>query len=197
MDFSRYDGYEVTGSIVRSTTDAFRLFPDIALKTIAKHGIGKTGLRGELILEEEWYPLAPWLECFVDIEETVGGSKMFEIGKHVPKNAALPKTINDISSALASLDVAYHMNHRKSGRVMFDPATGAKTDGIGHFLPTVEKDRNRITLVADDVPYPCNCDRGIILGFATRFEPKASVTHPLESGCRRKGDRSCTYVVEW
>jgi hypothetical protein len=63
----------------------------------------------------------------------VGPRALFQYGQHLPKYAPFPPTITDIQSAMGSMDAAYHMNHRKNGKVMFDPATGEMLEGIGHY----------------------------------------------------------------
>jgi hypothetical protein len=46
-------------------------------------------------------------------------------------------------------------------------------------------------------PYPCEFDRGILMGFAMRFEKLARVLHDDRAACRRAGGKSCTYTVAW
>lgn len=75
---------------------------------------------------------------------------VLEVGLEVPKNAILPSGVSDIRSAMAMFDAGYHLNHRKDGRAMFDPATGKMTEGLGHYRCTIEKDR---ILVDVDVAY--------------------------------------------
>ena len=58
---------------------------------------------------------------------------MFKIGSQVPKHAPFPPTLTDIHTGIAGIDVAYHMNHRKNGQVMFNPESGTMLEGIGHY----------------------------------------------------------------
>jgi hypothetical protein len=69
--------------------------------------------------------------------------------------ATLLPHIHDIHTALGSLDVAYHMNHRKNGMIMFDVQTGIMLEGIGHMITTNEPDARRI-FVESNTPYPCD-----------------------------------------
>jgi hypothetical protein len=48
--------------------------------------------------------------------------------------AQFPPQIKTIDDALGAIDVAYHMNHRINGKVLFDPQTGKTAEGIGHYV---------------------------------------------------------------
>ncbi len=196
MTYEEYRGYEVFGSNVGAITDAFKLFPEIALKPFVNRGIGRQEKAGFTIDPEGWYPLPEWLAAWEDIM-AVGPTKLNHVGRRVVENALLPPQINDVPSALGSLDIAYHMNHRHGGKVMFDPATGQMLDGIGHY--TFERDKSQKpigTVRVVDVPYLCDFDRGIIYGFVAKFGKNASVEH-AGSECRKNGNRQCAYHVTW
>jgi hypothetical protein len=119
-----------------------------------------------------------------------------QIGQHIPKHAPFPPTITDIHSAMASMDAAYHMNHRKNGKVMFDPATGQMLSGIGNYGYTPVPRERRIISICEN-PYPCDFDRGIITTLAQRFEKNSRVTHDDSAPCRKNGADSCKYIVMW
>lgn len=97
--------------------------------------------------------------------------------------------------ALQTHWVPMDMHHRKDGVVMFDPATSTMLDGIGHYRCEVQEGGTSATMTCDN-PYPCDLDRGILAGFAARFEPAVSVSHS-SAGCRKKGENACVYLVEW
>ena len=115
------------------------------------------------------------LRAFKRIAESVGESKLYAIGLRIPENAKFPPHIKTIDDAVASIDVAYHMNHRKAGKVMFDPATGAMLEGIGHYGYKKLGPRSIESVSAN--PYPCSFDRGIITTMARRFEKGAAIVH--------------------
>src|SRR5689334_7673555 len=103
MDPSQFAGYEVDGRNVKNVMDAFRLFPDIGLKALINHGIGTRTRDGQIVVDPNgWYPMPAWLAAFDEIGRLVGGSKMFAIGKLVPKNAPFPPGLTDIRVALSS-----------------------------------------------------------------------------------------------
>jgi hypothetical protein len=197
MQFKAFEpGIDVYGSSIDAIVDAFKLFPSIALKRLASHGIGETNAKGDVIIDRDgWYPQAAWLAAFEGIATTVGTRALFQIGQNVPKHAVFPPSIKEIRGGIASVDVAYHMNHRKNGKPMFDPATGQKAKGIGRYGVADAGDR-KMTCVCEN-PYPCDFDRGVLTAIATRFEKLARVAHDDRAPCRKAGADSCTYHVAW
>lgn len=199
MQFKAFEpGILVYGVSINAIVEAFKLFPSIALKRLATHGIGGVRQRGgEIEIDTEaWYPQQSWLDAFKDIAQSVGNQALFQIGQHVPKHAVFPPHVTDIKGGIASIDVAYHMNHKKAGQVMFDPATGKMIEGIGHYGFEPSPDRNQIVSVCKN-PYPCNFDHGILTAIARRFEKRAIVEHDARAECRQKDGDSCTYVITW
>ena len=106
-----------------------------------------------------------------------------------------PPEIDNIEAALASIDVAYHMNHRIQGEVLFDPATGIMKEGIGHYRYQPGGDRGGVMVC--ETPYPSEFDRGIITGTARRWRPTVEVTLDESKPTRKRGADSCTYLVKW
>jgi hypothetical protein len=167
------------------------------MKYLSRYGYLEADSRGTPWLNrEKWYPLDRWVQILGEISKEVHARVIFEVGLAIPKNVALPPHINTIESFLGSIDIAYHLNHRKNGVVMFDPKTGRITEGIGTYTYKKAPDKNRIEIFCDN-PYPCDLDMGIVTSMAKRFAPAAKCTHLAEGGCRRKNNQSCTYVVTW
>ena len=183
---------EVNGETVLSIVDGMGVYRDKAMKFLAGNGIHNPELG-------KWYSQQQWLNAFKSISESTGGYTLFNIGKKIPENAQFPKEIDTIEKALSAIDVAYHMNHRAHGSVLFNPKTGAMQEGIGHYGFEKLKDKT-IKMVCDN-PYPCDFDRGIIEAMAQKFKPGDSiiimVKHDDTQPCRKKGADSCTYVVSW
>ena len=199
MQFKAFEpGIDVYGSSIDAIVEAFKLFPSIVMKRLVSHGIGEIKGRNEVQIQRDaWYSQASWLAAFENIAKTVGSRALFQIGQHVPKYAVFPPTVTDVHRGIASIDVAYHMNHRKAGQVMFDPATGHKIGGIGSYGYASDGPTARKIVSVCENPYPCDFDRGILTTIATRFERNARVAHDERSPCRNNGADSCTYVVSW
>lgn len=187
---------EITGKASEAARAGLRLFPSIVAKYLVRFGIAERDDNGEPVFDNDaWHSQEAWLAAYKAIADEIEPGATYNIGVMVPKYAELPPTICDIYSGLESLDIAYHMNHRKNGVPMFDPVSGTMQEGIGHYGYKRESDR-RIVCVCD-TPLSCEFDHGIIMGMASRFVPNCKVTH-ADGPCRRNApDRSCTYVVTW
>lgn len=190
-------GIDVNGESLGATVDAFKQYPSIVTKYLVQYGLVKTvGGKAEAIDRSGWYPLDKWLACYHAIAKDVGLNSLYTIGKKIPENATFPPHVKDIRSALGSLNIAYHLNHRKNGQPMFDPATGKMLEGIGNVNVDIKENERRAVVVFDN-PYPCEFDRGLVTALANRFEPMAKTVHDNGAPCRKKGDNTCTYVVSW
>ncbi len=148
---------------------------------------------------QEWIPLSDSLQAFNYVAQTLGEKSLYIIGKAITRNAPFPP-MEGLEQALASIDIAYHMNHRKGGQVMYDPRTLLKTEGIGHYkLTTFDRQEKRATMVCDN-PYPSEFDRGIIAEITRKFKPTVlpeRVELDKEKETRKEGGESCTYHIFW
>ena len=190
-------GIEVNGESLGATVDAFKQYPAVVSKYLVKYDLVKTvNGKPEPIDRSAWYPFDKWLAAYQQIAKEIGINSLYTIGKKIPENAAFPPHLTDIRSALGSVDIAYHLNHRKNGAPMFDPATGVMLEGIGHYRTQFFGNERRATVVCEE-PYPCEFDRGLITALANRFEPMAKTLHDNSAPCRKKGESSCTFQVSW
>lgn len=186
------ENVEVNGETVLSIAEGMSFSKSEALRILAENGIKdpKPGM---------WYPQQSWLNAFEVIAKKIGANTLFLIGMKIPENAKFPPQIDSIEKALPAIDVAYHMNHRINGELLFNPANGQMKEGIGHygFKKTGEKE----AVMECNNPYPCDFDRGIIEAMAKRFKPQGtilvSITHSDNMPCRKNGADSCTYKIKW
>jgi hypothetical protein len=170
-------GVEVNGETVLSVVDGMSVFKSKALKILEDNGI-KDPTPGQ------WYQQQAWLDSFKKISESIGQKTLEQIGMKIPENAQFPPEIDNLEKALASIDVAYHMNHRGGdiGAYQFSK--------LG---PTT------IKLFCNN-PYPCSFDKGIIQAMVNKFKPAGvavKIEHNQNDGCRNTGGDSCTYIVKW
>lgn len=195
-------GIEVNGQTVYAIVDGFGPFKDMGADILVKAGIGKMDPKAGFTMDAAgWYSQDDWLAAFQRVADKLGDQVLYAIGFKIPANAVFPPWVIDIESAMRSIDIAYHLNHRKKGKVMFQLETQEMLEGIGHYGyellpkdPTTQE--NKIVSVCKN-PYPCHFDRGIVTAMATRFEPTAWVKHDDSVACRNHGGDSCTYVVTW
>jgi hypothetical protein len=181
-------GIEINGETVLSVVRGVGPWADAAKRILAQNGI-------EDPQPGRWYPQQAWLDAFRTIAE-MGGRTLHAIGKSVPQNARWPPEIKSVKDALASIDVAYHMNHAKGGRCLFDAGTGKSLEGIGHYRYRDLAERK--AEVTCENPYPCAFDGGIVFAVAEKFRPAESVVR-VDHGeaCRAKGAPACVLTVTW
>ena len=191
----KYGDCEINGIFVDVFLGAFKLFPSVVYKKLVGYGIGTFQGKEVVVDRNAWYPLDKWLAAHEDIAASVGPRASFQIGQEIPKILGVPPGVNDAHGALASLNIGYHMNHRRNGRVLFDAATGAILPGIGDLKYTPEG-RGKGTMVSTD-PYPCDLDRGLCQGLVLRFERAARVVHETREPCRKDGGSACIYSISW
>lgn len=188
---------EVNGQTVWSIVDGF-ISKRTPSRVLADEGIGTLNAEGLVEIDKShWYPQDAWLRAFEKISTTLGDHVLFSIGKRVPENATFPPWVVDIVSAIKSVDIAYHLNHRKAGKVMFDTRDGAMIEGIGHYGFQPAAAPARLIVSECHNPYPCDFDLGILTAMARRFQPLATVSHADAKHCRKAGGESCTYHVKW
>jgi hypothetical protein len=189
---ARKRGVEVNGQTVLSLINGMeaRSVGWLAEKLLRENGIGHPE-------PGKWYSQKAWLNAFKAISDTIDALTLRKIGDSIPESADWPAQVSDIPSALVSIDVAYHLNHRKHGKVLMDLESGVMTEGIGHYAYAPAGDHGALMTCAN--PYPCEFDFGLIRATANKFKrPGSVVTVKHESdSCRKYGAESCSYRVSW
>ncbi|NOU16972.1 MAG: hypothetical protein HOO91_05375 [Bacteroidales bacterium] len=182
---------EVNKVTIMSVVNSMEKGKETRISILEKNGIS--------IEKKEWYSQQSWLNAFKEIANTLGDMNLFLIGKAIIDSAKFPP-INNLEEALRSLDIAYHMNHRLNGKVMFDSQTGTKTEGIGHYRLTDFNAAGKHAVMVCDNPYPSKFDEGIITQLVRKFKTTAateSIKLNLTKETRIKGGHSCTYNITW
>ncbi|MEI7812279.1 MAG: hypothetical protein WCJ01_07625 [Ignavibacteria bacterium] len=153
-----------------------------AMKSVGNRLLEEAGLYN--VTENGWYSQQKWLNAFKVIAEKVGKHTLRSIGNSIPESAKFPPHINDIHSALASIDIAYKLNHR-NGEIGFYRYKKVSDNEAEMFCKN---------------PYPSEFDYGIIEAVSKKFAdpgvyPKVITDTTKES--RTKGGESCTFIVRW
>jgi hypothetical protein len=145
--------------------------------------------RGEQILEENgigdvqvegWYSLAAYVAALQAIGQKMGPNTLFQVGRQIPNHVPLPPGIDTFEKVLASFGMAFDMNHR-----------GAQPGAITYVMKS-----NRTGTITTGTPYPCDFDRGVIVGFFQKLLSTRVTVDPVEgTPCKARGGETCTYGV--
>ena len=165
-------GVEINGQTILATIDGLG---DVARAAFQQRGVAAIDPDG-------WYPQQMWLDVLQELDQS-GAENLVSVGMKIPEHAIFPPEINSLHSALASIDVAYHMNHR-----------GGE---IGHYHYEKVGD-NHARLVCDN-PFPSDFDYGIIYAMTRRYAEQGMDFKVVraESPCRHNRDDYCIYEVTW
>ena len=185
------ENVEVNRQTVLSIVNSMEKNKDNRLEILLQNGINPE--------EKEWFNQQKWLNAFKTISDKLGEMNLFLIGKAIIDNAKFPP-IKNLEEGLNSIDVAYHMNHRINGKVMFDPVTGKMLEGIGHYKLIEFNEKERKAIMVCDNPYPSKFDEGIITQIVRKFKPTGSrelIKLDTSKGSRKSGGDSCTFIITW
>lgn len=182
------NGIKVNGQTIKSVLLGMGKFQDLGVDILSENNISD-------IKDEGWYSQQDWLNAFKSISEEIGANTLFNIGKSILDSAKFPPEMDTIEKGLPAIDVAYHMNHQKEGKVMFNPETGDMLEGIGNY--GFEKTADREAKMLVNTPYPCDFDRGIITSMARKFEATADVKLDESAKNKKDGGDTSTYIVSW
>jgi hypothetical protein len=193
--FNEYKGIEVSGRTLTALLQAFGQFKSLASKYLLEEGIGQKGADGVVVVDPAgWYPMEGQLRALARFNEEMGDSVVHQIGMSVPKHAEWPPDARDMKAFLMVLDLGYHMHHRRNGQVLGDPTTGRILEGIGHYLARSRPD-GFMEIEADN-PYPCAFDKGLLFGAMRVLNVVGAILHDDNHPCRKRGGKSCVYVVK-
>lgn len=186
---------ETSGESMLGFVEGMGVFKQTALKYLSDYGISHPQ-------KGKWYPLEPLISLFNKISNEGGINTLRIIGASVIKNAKWPEDIDSLGKALNSVDKAYHINHRRNGRELFDTKNGKIIEGfIGHdIVISPKKNENKALYICGSF-YPCEFDFGMASAFVNKFKPKgcnhyAKIRHDIGE-CRSRGGETCTYIIEW
>ena len=130
-----------------------------------------------------WYPLATWVSVLRTIERQIGPKTLERAGRKIAEHAEVPPGVDTFEKLLAGIGMAYQMNNR-------GPNAGSITCKV-----TGERQAQ----IQFNTPYPCEFERGVVLGFYGTLRDPSS--RPLEmehtDGCRDSGGSACVYALTW
>ena len=192
--FEEYKSFETSGRTVLGVVQAFGQFKALASQLLLDEGVGSKGPDGLIVLDPEgWYPMASYLRMLAKANEQMGDSVLHQIGVAVAKIVWMP-SITSIKSLAETLDVGYHMFHRKNGQPMWDPVTKQMQEGIGHYR--YKEQGPHAVEIESGIPYPCAFDKGLLFSGLRMLTRSAAIRHDDSLPCRKRGDGSCVYIVK-
>lgn len=195
IPFHEFKGIEVSGRAIIALLQAFGQFKPLASKYLREEGVGQEGADGLVHIEATaWYPMEGQLRALARFNQEMGDSVVQQIGAAIPKHVEWPPGIKDARTLATALDLGYHMSYRKDGQVMGDPEVGRIIEGIGHYLSRSRPDG--AIEIEVDAPYPCAFDKGLLLGSLRTLGLVGVVRHEDNHPCRKRGGRSCIYVIK-
>ncbi len=136
------------------------------------------------IVNDVWYNQQKWLNAFKELAQT-NFLNLVAIGMKIPDLAAWPPNVVTVHDALASIGMAYPMNHRNGE--------------IGSYIYTPTGENSGVMVCAN--PYPSDFDYGLIYRTVQKFRDASStklmVKRDESKPSRIGGGESCTFLVEW
>jgi hypothetical protein len=162
----------VSGGNILAMLAAMGAFRKMAEQLLAERGITD-------VSPEALYPLAPCAEVLHELETKIGPNAVFRIGKEIPNHIQLPPGLDSFDKVVASFGPAFALNHRNAGN-----------GGIDH-----EITGPGTATIVSGTPYPCDFDRGVILGFF-QVLLHVAVHHQHDASlCKKRGAAVCVHYV--
>lgn len=165
---------EVLGVAIQSNVG--KLGDDI-IPVLESHGLYP-------LVDDQWYPIQNNLDCMKELA-SLNFLNIVAVGMGIPEFAAWPPEINSVHDALASINVAYHMNHRGGDFGDYQYEETGESSG---------------TMTCRN-PYPSDLDYGIIYGIVRKFRPVSStemkVVRDETIQNRTTGGDTCIYYINW
>jgi hypothetical protein len=162
----------VRGGDILAMLAATGAFRKTAEQLLAEHGI-------TTVTADGWYSLPDYASVMLDLENRLGPNAVFRIGKEIPNHIELPAGLDSFEKIASSFGPAFAVNHRNAG-----------SGGIDYELTGPGA-----AAIVSGTPYPCEFDRGVILGF---FQLLMNVTpHHRHDNllCKKKGGAACVHYV--
>lgn len=172
---------QVSGEVILSTINSF---PE-NLRALIDRWVSENNIDNPR--PNTWFNQQSWLNVLKEISAEFGKSTLIETGISIPENITFPPEAIDLESALHSIDVAYHANHR-NGR-------------IGYYKLLSFRDQDHQAVVECNTPYPCHFDRGILTALSRKFLPLTArmVDVQLDKNQRSRldGADASFYIITW
>lgn len=171
---------EVLGEFVLEILNRLHNRKKESIKILQKYGIQET----EKI---KWHPFEGWMRGFKEISKEIGSTGLYIMGTELSENFESSVAIDSLKKAFESLDKIYQKKHRNAE--------------FGKFKLLNFDDVKREAEIVSDTSYPCDFERGIIMGLTNKYRPydarQVWVVHKDFKSCRKNGLDNCKYFIKW
>lgn len=186
-----FSSIEASKKIVNSFLNCMKRAKDLRAEVLRKY---------HLLDDKEWFPFQDWMDAFKEISLRFGDMNLFLTGIAFINQDELP-SINSLREAFERINLGYHSEHRKDGKLMYDMETNKLLDGIGSFsILSFDEDQKEAKIVCN-TPYPSKFEEGVLYELTRKFKPNAQTVHLIKVDPTRerrtKGGQSCTYIINW
>lgn len=185
-------GIEISGAEIARWLAAFGQTQRVAHTYLVNAGIGERAGDEYTLDPAGWYPQKGWLRALEKVCLLLEEGGTFELGQKMADGPGPQE--QSLVAAVEALDLRRHQHHRKGEK----PLVGEKgelLDGVGKHA--VRDSSEFVATFQSNTPEPCFYELGLLSALAKRFDAGATLVHDPSRGCRRTGDGSCTYRVEW
>jgi hypothetical protein len=142
----------------------------------------------ELFAQVDYTPGTEWpmwklVAAFYLVEKRIGPNTVRKAGERIYGTMPWPPDVRSIADALRFTEVAYFESHLRAPK---ERAGGWR----------VEAERPGLTILADENPYPCNANEGVVAGICVAFakqNPSYRILEPERS--KRAGGKTTRYEV--
>lgn len=113
------------------------------------------GIPKDTFDDEKWYAFDQFCSFYQAVKEQYGKHTLFDMGKTIPKVAKFPPDLNTLHEALATLNIAYHMNHQGGY--------------IGFYHLVCHDPVEKCCIIQCYNPYDYHFDKGLLTGLGRKF----------------------------
>lgn len=162
----------VSGGNILAMLAAMGAFRKLAEQLLVARGIEKVSPEG-------WYSLDDCAAVLHELELRIGPNAVFRVGKEIPNHIQLPPGLDSFEKVAGCFGPAFALNHRN-----------ADSGGIEHEITGPDS-----ATIVSGTPYPCDFDRGVILGF---FQTLLHVVPEYQHDnllCKKRGAAVCVHYV--
>jgi len=143
------------------------------------------GLFAQLHYAGSEWPMWKLVACFYQVEKGIGPNTVRKAGERIYSTMPWPPQVKSLADALRFTELAYFESHLR-----------APKERAGCWR--VESEKPGLTILADETPYPCNVNEGVVSGICMAFAQQKPAYRLLDpEKAKRSGGVSTRYEVRF